>query len=155
VIRDRPHIEHRQLTAVDRHGDAFCFSGSQILGVHGESVGADCVAAGNLLASDRVPEAMTAAFGASPGAPLAERLLSALRAALDAGGEAGPVHSTALLVVTDAEYPYASLRVDWHETDPVGALEALWRAYAPQADAYMIRARNPEAAPSYNVPGDP
>ena len=79
----------------------------------------------------------------------------ALQAALDAGGEAGPVHSAALIVVTDAAYPYANLRVDWHESDPVGALGELWRAYAPQADAYMMRARDPEFAPSYNVPGDP
>ena len=65
VMQDRPHIAHRQLTAVDRHGGAFCFSGSRILGVHGERVRPDCVAAGNLLANAEVPEAMTAAFAAT------------------------------------------------------------------------------------------
>jgi len=155
VTHDRPHIAHRQLTAVDSDGVAACYSGSRILGVHGESVRQDCVAAGNLLASARVPEAMTAAFAATCDAPLADRLLAALRAALDAGGEVGSVHSAALIVVTDAGYPYANLRVDWSDGDPVAALDGLWRAYAPQADAYMTRARNPDAAPSYRVPGDP
>jgi uncharacterized Ntn-hydrolase superfamily protein len=155
VVNERPHIEHRQLTAVDRNGGAFCFSGSRILGLHGESARPDCASAGNLLASPRVPDAMTSAFAAAGAASLPDRLLAALQAALKAGGEAGPVHSAALLIVTDAPYPYASLRVDWHESDPIGALTDLWRAYAPQADAYMTRAREPEAAPSYNVPGDP
>ena len=154
ATQDRPHIAHRQLTAVDRNGVAACYSGSRILGVHGESVRENCVAAGNLLADARVPEAMTAAFAATEDALLADRLLAALQGALEAGGEAGPVHSAALIVVTDAEYPYVNLRVDWSDSDPVGALEALWRAYAPQAQAYMTRARNPDAAPSYRVPGD-
>ena len=148
VVRDRPHIEHRQLTAVDKEGRVHAFSGAHMLGVHAASLGPDCVAAGNLLASAAVPEAMTAAFATNQQAPLAGRLIAALRAGLDAGGEAGPVHSAALLVVTDAPYPFASLRVDWREDDPVGALAAFWRAYAPQADAYLTRARAPGAAPS-------
>jgi uncharacterized Ntn-hydrolase superfamily protein len=155
VVQNRPHIAHRQLTAVDAKGEAFSFSGERILGVHGQSARPDCVAAGNLLADASVPEAMTSHFAAHREAVLADRLLSSLRAGLNAGGEAGPVHSAALIVVTDAPYPYASLRVDWRDSDPIGALEDLWRAYAPQADAYMTRARQPETAPSYNVPGDP
>lgn len=155
VTQDRPHIAHRQLTAVDRRGGAFCFSGSRILGLYGESVRADCVAAGNLLANADVPAAMTAAFVATSEAPFGDRLMSALQAALAAGGKSGPVHSAALILVTDAPYPYASLRIDWRDSDPVGALGQLWRAYAPQAEAYATRARNPEAAPSYSVPGDP
>ena len=39
-----------------------------------------------------------------------------------AGGEAGPVHSAGLLMVREGAWPVADLRVDWHETDPIGAL---------------------------------
>ena len=155
TARERPFIEHRQLTAVDVDGRAFAFSGDRMLGVHGANVGEDCVAAGNLLANDGVPAAMTAAFSAHRREALGDRFIAALEAGLAAGGEAGAVHSAALLIVADAPFPYASLRVDWHEDDPVGALKALWRAYAPQADAYLMRARAPDAAPSYKAPGDP
>ena len=155
AVQNRAGISHRQLTAVDREGRAFAFSGDKMLGVHGAHVGDNCVAAGNLLASADVPIAMTQAFAFAPLAPLGDRLIAALQAGLAAGGEAGAVHSAALLIVTDAAFPYASLRVDWSDEDPLGALTALWRAYAPQADAYLTRARHPDAAPSYQVPGDP
>ena len=154
AVRERPFIEYRQLTAVDGEGRAFAFSGGRMLGVHGASLGDQCVAAGNLLANAEVPAAMTEAFSTRSLEALGDRLIGALHAGLTAGGEAGAVHSAALLVVTNAAFPYASLRVDWHEDNPIGALAALWRAYAPQADAYLLRARQPDAAPSYNVPGE-
>ncbi len=97
---------------------------------------------------------MVRAFEAAEG-PLAERLLQAMAAAVEAGGEAGPIHSAGLLVVDRVSWPVVDLRVDWHETDPVGALAALHALYAPQADAYVTRALNPEAAPSFGVAGDP
>jgi uncharacterized Ntn-hydrolase superfamily protein len=40
------------------------------------------------------------------------------------------------------------LRVDWHE-QPVAALRALWIAYAPQLEAYVTRALDPDAAPAF------
>ena len=85
---------------------------------------------------------------------LADRLLSAMRAALAAGGEAGPVHSAALKVMGDVIWPIVDLRVDWEETDPIGQLDALWQAYRPQMQDYLTRALNPTVAPSYGVPGD-
>jgi hypothetical protein len=47
------------------------------------------------------------------------------------------------------------LRVDWTEDCPVAALDALWARYAPQLDAYVLRALAPEQGPSYGVAGDP
>ena len=72
----------------------------------------------------------------------------------DAGGEVGPVHSAGMLIVREVEWPVADLRVDWHETDPIGALDDLWRIYQPQLDDYVKRARDPSSAPKYGVPGD-
>jgi uncharacterized Ntn-hydrolase superfamily protein len=113
----------------------------------------ECVAAGNMLAGVEVIEAMVLAFQQTPGL-LAERLLSSMRAALAAGGEAGPVHSAALKVMGDVIWPIVDLRVDWAEADPIGQLDALWQAYRPQMLDYLTRALNPTAAPSYGVPGD-
>ena len=97
---------------------------------------------------------MVAAFEATNGEALADRLLAAMHAAMAAGGEAGPVHSAALSVVSDLLWPIVDLRVDWAEHDPVGQLDQLWQAYRPQMDDYVIRALDPTRAPRYGVPGD-
>jgi uncharacterized Ntn-hydrolase superfamily protein len=154
AVAGRDHIDYRQLTAVDRHGNTASWSGRNILGTHAVSEQLDCVAAGNLLKSSRLPGAMTKAFAAHAQSHLAERLLRALEAGLDAGGEEGPVHSAALLVVHEHSFPLVDLRCDWDEEAPIASLRRLWTAYEPQMQAYLIRAINPSAAPSYGVPGD-
>jgi len=147
-------IEFRQLALVDPRGGTAAFSGARTLGTHAAEQGPGVVAAGNLLATREVPAAMLACFLALPEQALGARLVAAMRAAVAAGGEAGPVHSAGLLVVRDVAWPVADLRVDWHETDPVGALAALWERWAPQMDDYVTRALAPWSAPAYGVPGD-
>lgn len=154
LVDEAPHAEYRQLALIDRAGGTAAASGARTLGIHAAGRGADCVAAGNLLATPGIPAAMVAAFEASLGQPLGDRLLGALRAALAAGGEAGPVRSAGLLMVGEAEWPVADLRVDWSE-DPIGELAALWARWSPEMDAYVTRALDPATAPAYGVPGDP
>ena len=154
ITRDRPHVQWRQLTLVDSQGRTGAFTGDRILGVNAESSGDGCYAAGNLLSSTEVPEAMTRSFDGNPGAHLAERLLSALEAGLAAGGEAGDVHSAALLVAHEQPFPLVDLRIDWADNDALPALRGMWQAYQPQMNDYLARAIDPESAPSYGVPGD-
>jgi uncharacterized Ntn-hydrolase superfamily protein len=146
--------DHRQLTVVDAFGRAAAYSGERTLGRHAHHVGADCAAAGNLLASDAAPAAMAAAFASDPAAELGERLLAALRAGRDAGGEEGPVHSAGMLVCDAVSWPVTDLRVDWTESDPVDDLAALWERWRPLAADYVTRALDPDSAPTYGVPGD-
>ena len=153
IIRDRPYIEFRQLTAVDRNGNSASWSGKNILGTHGVSEQRDCVAAGNLLKSATLPKTMTDAFATHADQHLAERLLRSLEAGLESGGEEGPVHSAALLVHHEQPFPLVSLRVDWDD-DPVRVLRKLWEDYRPQMEAYLQRAIDPTKAPSYGVKGD-
>ena len=80
--------------------------------------------------------------------------MAALRAALDAGGEEGPGALVRAGARAGREWYVADLRVDWSEGDPIADLERLWEVYAPQLDAYVTRALDPTAAPSYGVPGD-
>lgn len=155
VVADRQFIAYRQLTAVDRNGGSASWTGEHILGSSGVSEARDCVAAGNLLKTASVPRAMTAAFAANAGEHLAERLLRSLEAGLEAGGEEGPVRSAALLVYHEQAFPLVSLRCDWDEADPIAVLRRLWTDYRPQMAAYLTRALDPTAAPSYGVPGDP
>ena len=147
------HMDYRQVLALGPEGPGAIHSGGNVLGIWGEDMGEDAIAAGNLLANPAVPKAMTAAFAASEG-HLAARLLAALRAGLEAGGEAGPVHSAGVLVVDRQSWPLVDLRIDWSEDCPITALEAAWAVYAPQVDAYVTRALDPREAPSYGVPGD-
>jgi uncharacterized Ntn-hydrolase superfamily protein len=153
VVASAPHAGYRQLAAVDAMGGTGAYSGPHTLGAHSSAHGRGAVAAGNLLADPSVPERMIDAFATSAGAPLGDRLVAALRAALAAGGEEGQVHSAGLLIAGAVEWPVTDLRVDWSD-DPVEELAGLWRLWAPQAESYVQRALDPSAAPAFGVPGD-
>lgn len=155
LIAHAPHKELRQVTMIDAKGRTAHWTGSHALGTHGVAEGKDCVAAGNLLENAGVPRAMVRTFEADTGMELPERLLTALEEALVAGGEQGPVHSAALLVMHEQPWPLVDLRVDWADDNPIGGLRRLWEAYRPQMNDYVTRALDPAAAPRYGVPGDP
>jgi uncharacterized Ntn-hydrolase superfamily protein len=149
-----PHAEYRQFTLVDQNGLTACWSGGRVLGVHAMAQEQDVVSAGNLLAKTGVPEAIVAAFSASSAsADLGDRVVAAMAAGLAAGGEAGPIRSCGLVMVDQAAWPVADLRVDWHDA-PLEELEQLWTVWKPQLADYVIRALDPTRAPSYGVPGD-
>jgi uncharacterized Ntn-hydrolase superfamily protein len=147
------HIDYRQVTAVDAAGGTAIHSGPNALGIWAEAKADNVACGGNLLANNDIPEAMVDTFLASSG-PLADRLITVMRAALAAGGEEGPVHSAGLKLVREVPWPVADLRVDWTEQCPVEELAALWERYQPQLEAYVTRALNPSDAPSYGVPGN-
>lgn len=154
AIAGRPHLDYRQIIVVDKRGVTASYTGNRILGVHAVATGEDCVAAGNLLSSVEVPAAMADAFTSNAGRHVAERLLRALEAGLGAGGEQGPVHSSALLVAHRQPFALVDLRCDWDDDDPVSALRGLWTDYEPQMEAYVTRALDPPSAPTYGVAGD-
>jgi uncharacterized Ntn-hydrolase superfamily protein len=149
------HIEFRQLLLVDQQGGTAAFSGRRTLGLHATRQRHGVAAAGNLLASEDVPAHMVEAFERSEGQHLGDRLVAAMQAGLKAGGEAGPLHSAGLLVVSDVAWPVADLRIDWTEGDPIAELARLWDLWKPQMDDYVTRALDPASAPAYGVAGDP
>ena len=154
VTAATPLAAYRQLTAVDAFGRSAAFSGERTLGRYADVCAADCAAAGNLLADEAVPAAMAEAFAADPDADLGDRLLAALVAGRDAGGEEGPVHSAGMVVCDAVAWPVTDLRVDWTEADPIAELGDLWARWQPLAADYVARALDPAGAPSYGVPGD-
>jgi uncharacterized Ntn-hydrolase superfamily protein len=147
------HMEYRQVLAVDARGRTAIHSGSKALGVWSVAHDENVACGGNLLADARVPTVMVEAFLVA-GRHLGDRLIAAMRAGLEAGGEAGPIRSAGLLLVDKVSWPVADLRVDWTEECPIAALASLWEMYKPQIDAYVTRAFNPAEAPRYGVPGD-
>ncbi|TNM63378.1 DUF1028 domain-containing protein [Aliirhizobium smilacinae] len=151
--RTGEHMEWRQVLAVGCSGESAIYSGPHVLGLWSEAKDKDVASAGNLLANVTVPKAMVATFRQKTGG-LGQRLMAALAAGLDAGGEAGPVHSAGLLLVDRQSWPLAELRIDWTTDCPIKALTEAWDIYEPQMDAYVTRALDPRIAPSYGVPGD-
>ena len=153
ITQSTPYIQFRQLGLIDSQGNTALFTGDAVLGCFASSEGRHCVAAGNLLDNDQVPAAMIEAFTRSSGS-FGSRVLGALIAGVEAGGEAGPLHSAGMLIGGEPAWPKAELRIDWDE-DPITRMIAGWEVYEPQIDDYVTRAYNPEDAPSYGVPGDP
>ena len=153
VVQSTPHIAYRQLGLIDAGGSTTTYTGDEVLGCFASAEGRQCVAAGNLLASESVPAAMIAGFESASGS-FGSRLLSALLAGVEAGGEAGPLHSAGLLIGAEHSWPLAELRIDWDD-DPIAKMQAGWKVYEPQVQDYITRAYNPVDAPSYGVPGDP
>lgn len=154
ALNSDDHPDYRQLVAIGRTGRAAAHSGARVLGIANVARGSDCAAAGNLLANANVPGAMVKAFEESIGS-FGDKLVAALIAGRDAGGEAGPIHSAGMLIVDVQSWPYADLRMDWCPSDcPIAAVTAAWTVYSTQADDYVARALDPKQAPPYGVPGN-
>ncbi len=123
--------DHRQIGIVDLDGEAVSHTGTACLDWAGGVTGAGVAIQGNVLTGEDVVLAMQAAWDLSDDdAPLSRRLLAALTAGDDAGGDRRGRQSAALLVVQDgAGYGgrddiACDLRIDDH-VDPVTELARL------------------------------
>lgn len=146
LVASTPHHKWRQLAVLDAAGRTAHFHGAAVKPALNAVHVPDCIALGNILANDRVPAAMAAAFTASADQPLAERLVRAMEAGEAAGGEGQPVVSAALVVMETEIFPLVDLRVDL-APDAITALRSLWDAYAPSLREFVTRALDPDAAP--------
>jgi len=146
LVASTPHHKWRQLAVLDAQGRSAHFHGAAVKPALNAVHVPDCVALGNILANDRIPAAMAAAFLDSADQPLAERLVRAMEAGEAAGGEGKPVISAALVVMEKEIFPLVDLRVDL-APDAITALRTLWDAYAPSVREFVTRAVDPDAAP--------
>ena len=89
---------------------------------------------------------MRGRFTATARLPLEERLLQALEAGRDAGGQIGGQVSAALLVYDQDRFARIDLRVDQHD-EPVGELRRVFEAYRPYIPYYIQRQRDPRVPP--------
>jgi uncharacterized Ntn-hydrolase superfamily protein len=132
LIRRAAHAAEdadRQIAVLDTHGQVAADTGQGSFPVSGHLVGDQVSVQGNMLASADVLPAMAQAFAAARG-DLPDRLLAALTAGQDAGGDVRGRQSAALLVVgggppTDEDDGVRmDLRVD-DSGDPVAQLRML------------------------------
>jgi uncharacterized Ntn-hydrolase superfamily protein len=142
----------RQIAVLDAAGRVAADTGQGSLPVSGHRLGDGCSVQGNLLASDAVLPAVSAALAAAA-RPLADRLLAALAAGQAAGGDLRGRQSASLLVVAgtppteEDDGVRVDLRVD-DSGDPVAQLSMLrnlQRAY-DEGDWETLAVFAPEGA---------
>ena len=117
--------ERRQIGAVDSEGRCFGYTGSKCVEWAGHIVGKGYVVAGNMLVSSETIDAMSESFKNSLGLRLSERLLQALEAGQEAGGDKRGRVSAALLVATNIPKMFHDLRVD-DDVDPIRKLRKIY-----------------------------
>jgi uncharacterized Ntn-hydrolase superfamily protein len=98
LLRADAHNEGRQVAMVDAKGNVAAWTGPSCIPDAGQHTGAQYSVQANLMANERIWPAMAKAYEGTPG-DLAERLLAALDAAQQAGGDIRGRQSAAIVVV--------------------------------------------------------
>ncbi|WP_435346893.1 DUF1028 domain-containing protein [Haloarchaeobius sp. HRN-SO-5] len=141
LVEDDEKAPQRQVGVVeapdgdvaDRDGSVAAFSGDECFDVYGSVQGTHYTVQGNILENEETLTAMADTFE-STGGGLPERLIAALHAGNDAGGDARGEQSAALYVAKpEGGYEgrndrWVDVRVDDHET-PIDELERVFRLY--------------------------
>lgn len=125
--------DQRQFHLIDAAGRNAAFTGEKCIDWAGHLVADDVSVAGNMLAGPEVIAATLETYEKTAGKPLAERLLEAMQAGEDAGGDKRGKQSAALVIYRDQDYAWLNIRADDH-TDP---LEELRRLYAVAGERYL------------------
>lgn len=124
VLGTDPDAEARQVAIVDGRGRAAAHTGTRTHPWSGHHLGSGYAVAGNILVGKETITAMAERFESSTGEPLHERLMAALAAGQEAGGDRRGKQSAALFVHSGLPYPYLDLRVDDHP-EPVAELQRI------------------------------
>jgi uncharacterized Ntn-hydrolase superfamily protein len=114
----------RQVHVMDRLGQFAAHTGAECLEWCGHLVKESYSVAGNILVGPGVLEAMAAAYEAATALPLAQKLIAAMKAGEQAGGDKRGRQSAGLLIHGNADWALIDIRVDDH-ADPLSELERL------------------------------
>jgi uncharacterized Ntn-hydrolase superfamily protein len=123
IAKDAGHAS-RQLHIMDANGRIAAYTGKDCVGWCGHLKGEGFSIAGNMLAGGRVLDDTARAYGANADLPFAQRLIAAMRAGEEAGGDKRGRQSAALVIYGTEEWSDLDLRVDDH-SDPLSELARL------------------------------
>ena len=137
------NVEHRQLAVIDLDGNAVARTGTKNNKWCGAKTEKNLVALGNNLTSENTCTAMFETYRSLEHETLEERLLRAIEAGRDAGGQNGGQLSAALVSYGTRIYHYLNLRVDAHD-EPVAELRRVYEVYRPYITYYYERPAEPE-----------
>lgn len=138
IAASDPYIEERQLCVIDRDGNAVARTGARNKVWSGAFTERNLVAMGNNLTSEKTASVMVDVWKKTADQPIEDRLMAALEAGRDAGGQNGGQKSAALVVYGPEINAYVDLRVDLH-AEPVGELRRVYDAFRPFIPYYYIR----------------
>ena len=136
------YFEFRQFAILDYYGNAAVRTGNRARSWAGEIVGPGYVATGNVLVGEHVVRAMSDAFKASESEELEERLMRAVEAGRDAGGQEEGQTSSAIVMYGRHEFPLVNLRVDV-SAEPVAQLRRDFDWFKPLITYYEKRTLDP------------
>ncbi len=108
----------------------------------GHRLGKGYVAMGNIISSQNVVDAIAEEYEAGAGREFEDRLVRAIEAGRDAGGQLEGQTSASILTYGGNSYSRCDLRVDVHD-EPIGELRRIYNWYQPLVPYYEERARNP------------
>ncbi|HXW36827.1 MAG TPA: DUF1028 domain-containing protein [Nitrososphaerales archaeon] len=134
LLRSDEGREMRQVAFVDSKGNVATHTGSKCIPYAGHVTGDGFSCQGNIMRSERVWESMRESYQKNGHLPLPERLVEALQAGEDAGGDIRGKQSAAILVVEKETSPtywggrVVELRVEDHP-EPVVELRRLLRYF--------------------------
>ncbi len=140
--QEDPYFGHRQIAVMDLAGHTAVSTGPKARPWAGEIVGDGHVVSGNVLVGPQVLQAMAQAYAASDGHALEERLLRAVEAGRDAGGQEEGQTSCALVVYAEHAFPIVNLRVDV-ALEPVGEMRRILDWFKPLIPYYVSRTLDP------------
>lgn len=130
ITGDDRRVAIRQVGIVDAKGRSATFTGEKCSAWAGGIKGDNFACQGNILAGEDVVKNMAKSFRESKG-DLGERLIAALQAGQDAGGDSRGMQSAALLIVHEGwgyggyNDRYRDLRVDDH-AEPIKELKRVY-----------------------------
>jgi len=130
VSRDDSDLQDRQVGIVDAKGRSATFTGKKCFDWAGGRTGPDYAIQGNILVSEATVDAMEKTFLGTRGS-LADRLLAAIKAGAEAGGDRRGRQSAALVVVRQgASYDAKSDRyIDISVYDAKDPIAEIYRLY--------------------------
>lgn len=142
LLTQDDHSDLRQVHGVDARGNAYAFSGENCEEWFGHEVHDDLgiTAAGNMLANGETLSAAVDALDGTNGG-LVKRLIDALAAGRDAGGDKRGHSSAAVKVKAPQTTAYHDLRVDHHET-PITELRRVYTATKEASDEFSEESKS-------------
>lgn len=140
----------RQVAIVDRDGHTAVYTGDKCIPWAGALEGRGHVCLGNILVGEDVTKAMGHAFETSDNETLPERLLRALEAGQEAGGDRRGRQSAGIHIVHTEEYPYCDLRVDDHP-DPIPELRRVFSIFQREEPFLQSMPRRDDYTPQWEA----
>lgn len=126
VVRADPGAPLRQAHILDRAGNIAAFTGDSCVPWAGAMWAPHVSVAGNMLANDMVVARTLETYLAQSHLDFDDRLLAALEAGQDAGGDKRGKQSAALCIWDKDVFPVIDFRVDDHP-EPLVEMRRLWR----------------------------